>query len=51
MINRLLGIPNAELVAVEARYHRKKCCLPQYVNPLNIKAHLVAKKDNVYTDT
>jgi hypothetical protein len=31
MLNRLHSVPNGDLVAVEARYHRKKNCLPKYV--------------------
>ena len=32
MINRLQGVPNGDLVAAEARYHRKKGCVPKYTD-------------------
>lgn len=35
---RLLGIGHSDLVAVEARYHRKKGCLATYINPNSIAA-------------
>lgn len=33
MITRLLGVPNGDLVAGEARYHRTRNCYGKYVNP------------------
>jgi hypothetical protein len=38
MIRRLNGVPNGDLVAMEARYHRKRNCLSTYINPRNISA-------------
>ena len=34
MVTRLTGIPNGDLVAVEARYHRKKACYLKYKKKL-----------------
>lgn len=36
IIDRLLGVANGDLVAVEARYHTKKGCLSRYINSQNI---------------
>ena len=38
MITRLRGVVNRDLVAVEARYHRKKNCVSSYINTRNIAA-------------
>ncbi|KAG0698536.1 hypothetical protein GWK47_026028 [Chionoecetes opilio] len=38
MLNRLLGVVNGDLVAVEARYHRDKSCVTNYTNERNIAA-------------
>ena len=32
MLNRLQGVPNGDLVAVEARYHRKTACFVKYTD-------------------
>ena len=32
IITRLQGVPNGDLVAVEARYHRTKNCIPKYTD-------------------
>ena len=39
MVARLYGVPNGDLVAVEARYHRSKNCFATYINERNISAH------------
>ncbi len=31
MLARLHGVPNSDLVAIEARYHRNKNCVPNYM--------------------
>jgi len=47
MITRLLGVPNADLVACDARYHRKK----GYVNPkCNAQAFEKGKQTTVYKE-
>ena len=38
MITRLHGVVNGDLVAVEARYHRKKNCVSTYINPRNVSS-------------
>ena len=38
MLARLLGIPNEDLVACEARYHRKKTCFLKYIGEKQDKA-------------
>lgn len=38
MLARLHSLPNGDLVASDARYHRKKGCFPTYVNQRNISA-------------
>ena len=48
MITRLLGVPNVDLVAYDARYHMKKCWYPRYLNAKCIaktfeKAHHTTK--------
>ena len=39
MLTRLQGVPNCDLVAIEARYHRQKSCYIKYISPrtLNLK--------------
>ena len=36
MLNRLRGVPNGDLVAVEARYHRQKNCYTHYISDRHI---------------
>ena len=36
IITRLQGVPNGDLVAVEARYHRAKNCIPKYTDPRRV---------------
>lgn len=50
VINRLLGVANADLVAVEARYHTSKGCQTLYINERNIKADLKKRKENIYRE-
>ena len=38
MLTRLNSAPNQDLVAAEARYHRKKNCLATYLNTASIAA-------------
>lgn len=38
MLIRLRGVANGDLVAIEARYHRKKNCFSSYVNLRNFVA-------------
>lgn len=38
MITRLQGVPNGDLVAIEARYHRQKSCYINYVSGRSITA-------------
>jgi len=47
---RLRGIPNGDLVAVEARYHRKPGCLATYLNARNIGA-TKTRSTHTTTDT
>ena len=44
MITRLHGIENGDLVAVEARYHRRKNCLTHYISVRNILASKTDEK-------
>jgi hypothetical protein len=46
MIRRLNGVPNGDLVAMDARYHRKKNCLSTYINPRNISAQRKSIQDS-----
>lgn len=49
MLLRLRGVPNRDLVAIEARYHRKKGCYTKYVRSRNIAAFVnPTKMDNAY---
>ena len=45
MIARLNGVPNQNMVAAEARYHRVKGCIRSYTNPRNIKSASTRKSD------
>ena len=51
MLLRLQGVPNGDLVAVEARYHRKKACVAKYTDT---RKHSPLTKDtktsNAYID-
>ena len=38
MLMRLRSLPNGDLVASDARYHRKKGCIQSYTNERNIKS-------------
>jgi hypothetical protein len=38
MLARLCGVTNGDLMAADARYHRRKGCLGFYINPRNIAA-------------
>ncbi|CAC5361553.1 unnamed protein product [Mytilus coruscus] len=38
MLLRLSEVPNGNLVAIEARYHRKKSCIASYLNLKSIEA-------------
>ena len=49
MIARLNEVPNKDLVAYDARYHRGKCCLSQYLNKIpdeNIETVLSDAQDD-----
>ena len=49
MLLRLRGVPHGDLVAIEARYHRKKGCYTRYVSYRNISASVNQSKiDNAY---
>ena len=45
MKTRLCGVPNRDLVACEARYHRKKNCLAHYIDPVRIARMTTPSKD------
>lgn len=47
MLTRLQGVPNGDLVAVEARYHRQKSCYIKYVSPQNVS--LKQKRNQQFT--
>lgn len=52
MITRLRGVINGDLVAAEARYHRKRNCVSSYLNIRNIAASRrlsTTKEDNIHS--
>ena len=49
MLTRLDGVPNGDLVAVGARYHRQKACYAHYIGEQNIISCLNSSSGtNVY---
>ena len=50
MLTRLRGVANGDLVAVEARYHRIKNCVPHYISDRNIAAiDQLSKQEHIFS--
>lgn len=48
MLNRLHGVANGDLVAVEARYHRQKSCYSHYISEKHITIRQQLSDDSPY---
>lgn len=51
MLARLAGVPNGDLVAVEARYHRSRSCYINYVGKRVITATQKRQQDEAYSSS